>query len=110
VSLWAPVLVYTVTNPGPAPTRKNRPWHVLLFAQYGYLDLSILVCDLHNGTMLWGCVDASDNGPGMVNSVNVPGFKSGDALHCRDGESGRHPADVRTVYFACDKVLIGTVV
>jgi hypothetical protein len=77
VVLWAPVVVYSVTNTGPFASKRIRPWRVQLYAQYPSLDLSILVCDLHYGSEALECSDASDNGPGMVNTVNVPGLNPG---------------------------------
>jgi hypothetical protein len=75
-TIFAPFVVYRVTNRN-AISRLNRPWSVQLLPQFGNLDFSIWVCDNHNGNILFNCSDASDNGPGMVNNVTVPGFYPG---------------------------------
>lgn len=73
--IYGPVVVYRAVHSAPA-SRINRPWSVQLLPQFGYLDFSIWVCANHVGTVLSNCWDASDNGPGMVNNVTVPGFYS----------------------------------
>lgn len=73
-SIYAPVVVYRVINSPRLPSRLIRPWHVQVQPQYSYLDFSVWVCDNHSGYTLSGCYDVSDNGPGMVDYVTVPGF------------------------------------
>ena len=75
-SLFAPVVVYRVTNRHPF-SRLNRPWTVQLLPQFPNLEFSIWVCANHSGYTLSNCSDASDNGPGMVNNVAVPGLNPG---------------------------------
>ena len=76
VQIVAPVVVYRATNTLPF-SKANRPWAVQLLPHYGYLDFSIWVCKDHVGTTLANCSDGSDNGPGMVNNVTVPGLYPG---------------------------------
>ena len=75
-SLFAPVVVYRVTNTHPS-SKLNRPWTVQLLPQFPNLDFSIWVCANHFGYTLSNCSDGSDNGPGMVNNVRVPGLYPG---------------------------------
>jgi hypothetical protein len=75
-ALNAPAVVYRVTDAYPV-SKANRPWAVQLLPHISYLDFSIWVCTNHSGYTLSNCSDGSDNGPGMVNNVVVPGFYHG---------------------------------
>jgi hypothetical protein len=69
-----PIVVYRVANlllPPPFHITL-RPWHITVYPQYPSEDFSVWVCQNHAGNAVWNCVDGSDNGPGLTNSVTVP--------------------------------------
>ena len=72
--VYAPAVIYRAWNlqlPFPHPKTTFKPWIVTMVPQFG-TDLSIWVCRSHNGASVSNCVDVSDNGPSLMNTVTVP--------------------------------------
>jgi len=72
--IQGPVVVYRAVHTVPFFSKANRPWRVQVLPQFGFEDFSVWVCANHVGTHLSTCQDGSDNGPGMTNTVMVPGL------------------------------------
>ena len=70
----SPAVIYRVTNLLLPPKfhLTLSPWHITVYPQFPSEEFSVWVCQNYSGNSVWNCVDGSDNGRGMTNSVTVP--------------------------------------